>query len=169
MSKLERGILESKEECQEILQTLVSKTPPEITKSDSNSYYLDGSQLLQVERLIRDSTFPREDTKEPQVHCGTLLTDVSAVRADLNQGKWSEYATELGARDLYGLDMEGIGLYQAIETINRNRNPKIKVILVKGVSDLAGPDKDDQFHVYGKQASALFICKFVQRYGYKLI
>ena len=162
-------MFKSKEECHVVLNGLTSANPPQITRSSNGKYVLNSAQYEELTILIRDTTFPKPDNKEPEVYCGTLLTDVSAVRADLDEKKWTQYGEEVGARDLYGLEMEGIGLYEAIETINRDRDPRIKFMLVKGVSDYAGERKDDQFHEYGKQTSAVFVYEFLRRYGYKLI
>ena len=159
----------SKEECYEVLRNLTSTDPPQITHSPDGKYVLNSEQYEQLTRLIQDTTFPKLDTKEPEVYSGTLLTDVSAVRADIDEKQWIQYGEEVGARDLYGLEMEGLGLYDAIQTLNRDRHPKIKFMLVKGVSDYAGRKKDYQFHEYGKQASAVFVYEFLRRYGYKLI
>ena len=163
------GTFESKEECGVVLSGLTSADPSGITRCIDGKYALNSLQYEELTILIRDTTFPKLDTKEPEVYSGTLLTDVSAVRADIDEKRWTQYGEKIGARDLYGLEMEGIGLYEAIETINRDRNPKIKFMLVKGVSDYAGEKKDDQFHEYGKQASAVFVYEFLRRYGYKLI
>lgn len=160
---------EKKETCQRLLSRL--QNLGEISYFvETDQYYLNDAQFQQVERLLRNTTFPKLDNSEPNVYCGTVMTDVSAVRGDIDEKKWIQYANELGARDLYGLDMEGIGLYQAINTLNADhRRNRMKVLMVKGVSDLADADKDYQFHTYGKQVSAAFVCEFLRCYGFRLL
>jgi len=162
-------VFESKEDCFRVLESLTVSSPPQIICSQDGKYSLDLLRYEELTKLIRVRTFPTPDAKEPKVHNGTLLTDVSAVVADLDEEKWSQYENEIGARDLYGLEMEGIGLYESMEVINRNRSEKIKFMLVKGVSDYASDEKDDKFHEYGKQVSAAFVYQLLRLYGYKLI
>jgi hypothetical protein len=39
---------------------------------------------------------------------------------------------------------------------------------MKGVSDVGDPEKDDQFHDYGKQISGAFMYEFLRKYGYQM-
>ena len=97
----------------------------------------------------------------PQIHQGTCLTDLSAVRSDINEEKWLSLPREIAQRKIYGLEMEGVGLYQAVQKYNQNTSSKVKVLLAKGVSDLAY-GKNDGYHKYAKQVSAAFIYHFIR-------
>ena len=56
--------------------------------------------------------------------------------------------------------MEGFVFYKIM---NEENTGKIKFLLVKGVSDYADSEKDDQFHDYAAQASASFALEYIKR------
>lgn len=58
-------------------------------------------------------------------------------------------------RNLKGLDMEGYGLYLAGHMLNKT------CVLVKGIADYGGKDKDDRYHKVCSYASAWFVQRFI--------
>jgi nucleoside phosphorylase len=134
-----------------------------------DKYYLNDQQYTDIGRLINNAKLAKPDPTSPSVIKGTLGTDLSTVRADLDTEKWVALAKEVADRDLLAIEMEAHGLYHATQAINdsdhQQTRPIVQTILVKGVSDLADPDKDDQFHTYGKQVSAVFVYMFLKEYG----
>ena len=177
MSLRETGVLCDEEECSNLLKKLSIRSQSGATVQVSNEnhinkYYLDDQRYVEIGRLLNNNPeFIRLDPKSPSVIRGTLGTDLSTVRADLNREKWLALAKEVADRDLVALEMEAHGLYHATNVINNSDHqqdrPIVQTILVKGVSDLADPDKDDQFQTYSKQVSAAFVYRFLRDYGYK--
>lgn len=60
-------------------------------------------------------------------------------------------------RNLKGLDMEGYGLYLAGHMLNKT------CVLVKGIADFGGKDKDDKYHKVCSYASAWFVQHFIKK------
>lgn len=60
-------------------------------------------------------------------------------------------------RNLKGLDMEGYGLYLAGHMLNKN------CVLIKGIADFGGEDKDDKYHKVCSYASAWFVQHFIKK------
>jgi nucleoside phosphorylase len=104
----------------------------------------------------------------PNIRIGTLGTDSSAVRRDLDVNKWIELVKRSGKRHLCGLDMEGLGLYAAVEVYKETTKRKIRCLLVKAVSDLGDHDKGDSYHDYGKQIAAAFVYRFIRCRDFKV-
>jgi nucleoside phosphorylase len=151
-----------------VINQLSQLDPPKVTYCNvSFKYYLNDVQYREIGSSIGRGNYPKKDPTEPQVRVGVMATD-SAVRADMSPADWTQMATELAQRDLVGLEMEASGLYQAVRLFNARSSNRVQTILIKGVSDLASPDKDDQYHSYGKRASAVFMYQFLQFYGYDL-
>jgi len=151
-----------------LLNRLSQLEPPKVTYCEiSYQYYLDDAQYNQVRSLLGRGNYPKKDPKEPRVTVGVMATD-SAVRADMSAQNWTQVAAELAQRELVGLEMEASGLYEAVRLFNDRSSKRAQAILIKGVSDLASPDKDDQYHSYGKQISAAFVYQFLRSYGYVL-
>ena len=63
-------------------------------------------------------------------------------------------------RKAISIDMEGFVFYKIM---NEENTGKIKFLLVKGVSDYADSEKDDQFHDYAAQASASYALEYIKR------
>lgn len=172
----ETDVLCDEEECSNLLNKLSIRNQSGATvqvynENHINKYYLDDQGYVEIGRVLNNSAeFLRPDPTSPSVIRGTLGTDLSTVRADLDTEKWVALAKEVADRDLVALEMEAHGLYHATDAINNSDNqedrPIVQTILVKGVSDLADPDKDDQFQTYGKQVSAAFVYMFLREYGY---
>ena len=159
-------------ECANLLQKMSRGPEPLITYCDQSfKYYLQDQQYRQISDLNGRGEFPEPDPSDPATHLAVMATDVSRVRADLSAEAWQEME-EKRDRNLSGLEMEGYGLYEAVHKYNginyEDNRPKVQVLLIKGVSDVGDPEKDDQFHKYGKQISAAFVYKFLIKYGYRL-
>jgi len=60
-------------------------------------------------------------------------------------------------RNLKGLDMEGYGLYLAGHMLNKT------CVLIKGIADFGGEDKDDKYHKVCSYASAWFVHHFIKK------
>ena len=97
--------------------------------------------------------FPFRDRTEPEVFVQPMASG-SAVRADdpfdLVRGP---------VRGAIAIDMEGAAFYRTAEEFRGTRP-----LIVKAVSDYAGPDKDDSFHKYATEASALYLCSVIKKF-----
>ena len=60
-------------------------------------------------------------------------------------------------RNLKGLDMEGYGLYLSGHMLNKT------CVLVKGIADFGGEEKDDKYHTVCSYASAWFVQHFIKK------
>jgi nucleoside phosphorylase len=89
---------------------------------------------------------PLNDLISPKYHVGPIVSG-SAVVAD--QGLVQQFVDK--HRKLIGIEMEGYGVFGAVHYSGGSRP---KALIVKGVSDYAGSDKDDSFHVYASKISA---------------
>ena len=161
-------------ECANLLLRMSQATPPQIMYCHrSYKYYLTQSQEQEINNLLgQQEQYPELDPVQPETHLGVMATDVSAVRADLSPRDWEEMAVKYHQRNLIGLEMEGYGLYETVKSYNETHHddgrPQVQVILMKGVSDVGDPEKEDQFHAYGKQISGGFVYEFLRKYGYQL-
>jgi hypothetical protein len=160
-------------ECATLLIALSQGATPRITYSNrSHKYYLDPTQYNEISNLLGRGVYPQPDPLQPQTHLGVIATDVSTVRADLSKKDWEEMSRMYNQRNLIGLEMEGYGLYETVKSYNETHHeygrPQTQVILMKGVSDVGDPEKDDQFHDYGKQISGAFMYEFLRKYGYQM-
>ena len=160
------------QECAALLKKMSQATTPLIRFCErSFKYYLDADQEREIRRLRSQGQFPMPDPTQPQVALGIVATDLSTVRADLSPDDWRRMEEE-GDRNVLGLEMEGYGIYQAVYRYNTQHHseprPQTQALLVKGVSDVGDPEKDDEFHKYGKRIAAGFVYQFLRRYGYKL-
>jgi nucleoside phosphorylase len=150
-------------ECSDLLDKLVERK--EITHDEKEDvFYLNDEQIKQVQKMVQRDVFPKPDPTLPKIVSGVLGTD-SLVVANMQSQDWVDLEKELAQRNLVAIEMEASGLYNATAAMNESNNdrnnPITHTILVKGVSDLASPDKDDQFHDYGKQVSAVFVYQFL--------
>ena len=156
-------------EAASLLNKLSILAPPEVAYcEESCQYYLNEAQYRKIRGLIGRGNYPKKDHTEPEVRLGVMAAD-SAVRADMSTEDWNQMAVELAQRELIGLEMEVSGVYGAVGIFNDRNVDRVQGVLIKGVSDVASPEKDDQFHKYGKQISAAFVYKFLIKYGYPLV
>ena len=149
----------------ELLDKLVERK--QITHDEKNDvFYLNNDQTEQVRKMIQRDTFLKIESTFPKVISGVLGTN-SVVLANMQTQDWIDIEKELAQRNLVAIEMDASGLYSATAAMNESNNNHItQTILVKGVSDLAGPDKDDQFQDYGKQVLGVFVYHFLYYYGY---
>lgn len=89
----------------------------------------------------------------PEYHIAPMASG-SAVRAD---NPFDE--VKLPVRGTVAIDMEGAAFYQAVENF-----PGTRSLLVKGVSDYADGDKNDIYHQYASELSALYMLSFIKAY-----
>ena len=134
-------------------------------RSECYSFPMDSFNTMRSRINNGEYIFPEAS---PNVRIGTLGTDSSAVRGDLDNDKWTELVKRSGKRHLCGLDMEGLGLYAAVEVYKETTKQKIRCLLVKAVSDLGDHDKGDSYHDYGKQVAAAFVYRFIRCRDFKV-
>lgn len=88
-----------------------------------------------------------------QVHLGPVLSgnQVIASTADIQMLLKDE------PRKTIGLEMEGFGIFHAAHFA---QHPKPRPLLIKGVSDLGGDEKNDDYQELAASNSALFFLRF---------
>lgn len=157
------------DECLKLLNMLsADKNPPITHDKRTDTYYTSRDQYDRVCDATSIDGVLKTDPTTPEIIRGVLGTNPSAVVASMSDKDWCDLSEKLAQRNLVGLEMEGHGLYNATNTFNDCNDQKrsiVKTIVVKGVSDLASSEKDDQFHDYAKQISAVFIHEFLYHYG----
>jgi nucleoside phosphorylase len=62
-------------------------------------------------------------------------------------------------RTAWALEMEGYAFYRAVAD-----HPGIRSLVVKGVCDYADPEKDDSYHGYASEISAIYMAEFIRVY-----
>jgi nucleoside phosphorylase len=133
-----------------------------VTNMSPNEYRLTNEQIRTIRAKTTDVGLSNL-IYHPTIHVGKIATDTSAVRSDFTSDKWSTLSREISQRNIYGLEMEGYGLYMAAHIHNDLGKSKTKFLLVKAVSDLANNNKNHIYHEYGKQLSAAYIYVFINR------
>ena len=66
---------------------------------------------------------------------------------------------QLRVRTAWAVEMEGYAFYRAVADFPRTRS-----MVVKGVCDYADPEKDDSYHQYASELSAIYMAEFVRIY-----
>lgn len=112
-----------------------------------------GRSHVERTRLINGSRSVVFDS-EPQIRVGTFATGSNVVS---DESIWQEIAGRHERRVL-AMDMEAAAFLEAIAGM---QSAPIALV-VKSVSDYAGPDKDDSFHVFCKRASAVFSLELIK-------
>src|SRR5579872_633812 len=87
---------------------------------------------------------------QPEYHIAPMASS-NAVRAD---NPFDE--VKIPVRGTIAMDMEGAAFYQAVENF-----PGVRSLLVKGVSDYGDGDKNDTFHQFASELSALYMLSFI--------
>ncbi len=95
---------------------------------------------------------PRPDREFPKVHDGAFATGQRVVAVE---SAFSEYAQRV--RSIRAIEMEVASLYQAVEELE-----DVLYFAVKGVTDYATPQKDDQYRQYAAEASVHWTLAFLQ-------
>jgi nucleoside phosphorylase len=154
----------------DVLKALLNQCEPSVTRTfaqDNTSLYrLSSAAFTRLDRLYKDDEPLTEmDPATPGFHFGPVGTDPSRIRANISPQDFEQMSLDVADRTLLGLEMEGTGVYAAVAQRRELHGRGPHCILVKGVSDLANADKDDRFHVYGKQLSAAFVYQFLVQHG----
>jgi len=100
---------------------------------------------------VGEHTYP--DALLPTVHIAPVAT-LSTVRSD---NPFEEICQLV--RTTAGLDMEAVAFYRAVADF-----PGTRALLVKGVSDFADGQKNDDYHVYASAVSAVYMLRFIQEF-----
>ena len=120
--------------------------------------------FLLPELVLRDKTmidqlrygllpFPSQDPSEAHCHMRPMASG-SAVRSD---DPFKEI--QVPVRGAVAIDIEGAAFGRVMESFSG-----IKWLIVKGVSDYADSDKDDSYHLYAANASAMYMLRFLETY-----
>jgi tetratricopeptide (TPR) repeat protein len=94
------------------------------------------------------------DTEAPRLHIAAMASGMT-VRAD-SPFSWLR---EKYHRHTAALDMEAASFYQVLRAF-----PTIHTLVVKGVCDYADSRKNDIYHQFAAQASAIYLLLFIQEY-----
>lgn len=94
-----------------------------------------------------------EGMEVPNIHVGPGACGSYVVGDE----SFMEQLVKEDNRNLKGLDMEGYGLYLAGHMLNKT------CVLVKGIADFGGKDKDDKYHKVCSYASAWFVQHFIKK------
>jgi nucleoside phosphorylase len=121
-------------------------------------YYLTKERMLRdkarIEELFySEDIFPFQDPVLPTCYIAPMASG-SAVRGD------DPFETiRIPVRGTAGIDMEGATFYRTLVDF-----PGIHSLLVKGVADYADREKDDAYHSYAAEVSALYVWSFIKEY-----
>jgi len=96
---------------------------------------------------------PEEHPLPPECHIKPIASS-HAVRED---NPFDE--VKVPVRGTVAIDMEGAAFYQAVESF-----PGTRSLLVKGVSDYADGDKNDDYQQYASELSALYMLSLIKAY-----
>lgn len=94
-----------------------------------------------------------DDMQVPAIHVGPGACGSYVVSDET----FMEQLVKDDNRNLKGLDMEGYGLYLAGHMLNKT------CVLIKGIADFGGEDKDDKYHKVCSYASAWFVHHFIKK------
>lgn len=83
----------------------------------------------------------------PNVHIGPMGSGSAVIAKDEIFNELSEHS-----RKIIALEMEAYSVFVAASIIDRN----VKPLVIKGVQDLAGAKKDDEYRIYSIYTSARF-------------
>jgi nucleoside phosphorylase len=118
----------------------------------------DVLQFAQLYDIPRDligtlKSSPHEHPLPPECHIKPIASS-NAVRED---NPFEEVTVPV--RGTVAIDMEGAAFYQAVESF-----PSTRSLLVKGVSDYADSDKNDDYQQYASELSALYMLSLIRAY-----
>ncbi len=101
----------------------------------------------------------------PRAHRGTIATSLTGVRADMSPAEWERLN---GERKVFGVEMEGSGLFAAVAEYNHKRvGPLCKAIFAKGVMDF-GFEKNDGYKKFAAYASAAWAVNFLLNHSHRV-
>lgn len=104
------------------------------------------AELKRVDLLV-------EGMEMPNIHIGPGACGSYVVSDET----FMEQLVKDDNRKLKGLDMEGYGLYLAGHMLNKS------CVLIKGIADFGGEEKDDKYHKVCSYASAWFVQHFIKK------
>ncbi|MDQ2902563.1 MAG: TIR domain-containing protein [Ktedonobacteraceae bacterium] len=113
---------------------------------------LQFARMFDLRKDLVDTLIPPQPV-HPEYHIAPMASS-NAVHAD---NPFEE--VKMPVRGTVAMDMEGAAFYQAVENF-----PGIRSLLVKGVSDYADGDKNDNYHQYASELSALYMLSFIKAY-----
>ena len=90
--------------------------------------------------------------RAPKVLPGTIASSNTLVRSDPVLVRWLQ-----GARSIWAVEMEAAGVYQATQLI-RQQYP---VMAIRGISDIIGFKRDDNWKLYACHTAAAFAHAFI--------
>jgi nucleoside phosphorylase len=120
--------------------------------------YLTKDRMLRDKAIIEElfyseEIFPFQDPTQPECYIAPMASG-SAIRGD------DPFDTiRIPVRGTAGIDMEGATFYRTMVDF-----PGIHSLLVKGVSDYADREKDDEYHNYAAEIAALYVFAFIKEY-----
>ncbi len=91
--------------------------------------------------------------RPPKFLTGTIASSNTLVRSDAILAQWLQ-----GARSIRAVEMETAGVYQAAQQI-RQQYP---VMAIRGISDIIGFKRDDNWKLYACHTAAAFIYAFIK-------
>jgi nucleoside phosphorylase len=112
-----------------------------------------GQARVKMMKLLHGAAIVRKDPAEPQSYIGAIATGNTVVEEN---AIFDKLAQEKDRRVL-GLDMEASAFYQTVQSID----PSMVYFVVKGVSDYADLEKNDDFQPYAAEAAARYVFGFV--------
>lgn len=112
--------------------------------------YKNNKNLL---RQIRDNTGDLAKEHDIHIHIGQMATGPAVIK----NKKFVEEYLKKHHKNYYAIDMESYGVYYAI---NNSPNKNIAYVSIKGISDAADKNKNDDYQAY----CALSVCNLVKHY-----
>jgi nucleoside phosphorylase len=106
-----------------------------------------------VGKLKFSRVFPFLDPPKPTGYLATMASG-SMVRSD-----HPFKHVQRPVRTAWALEMEGYAFYRAVAD-----HPRIRSLVVKGVCDYADSEKDDSYHEYASEVSAIYMGEFIRIY-----
>lgn len=111
----------------------------------------DGSlKATEEPHFLTEANFPYTDPPHSIVHSGSVASGYK-VRADKPFDRIRH-----AVRSAIAVDMEGSAFYHAMD------EEHVPCLFVKGVSDYADTEKDDTFHEYAAEISAIYMVSFIK-------
>lgn len=106
------------------------------------------------DRVYGPEKFPFVDPQEPKLFIATMASG-NAVHAN---DPFAEIQRPV--RTAVAIDMESAVFYRVVTEEVKD----IRSLVVKGVCDYADSEKDDSYHTYAAEVSALYLLSFIQQY-----
>lgn len=98
---------------------------------------------------LRRSRFPLYKT-------GSIISSNHLVKNPLVMEDWS-----IRFRDALAIEMEAVGVFEAAQP-NSDRNYAVPVLIIRGISDIPGLEREQQWTTYACQTAAAFAYAFIR-------